>query len=94
MLRSGKPLNLPACLGTRVRVFVALSVMLVCQCFSRMLMLGGSAFRNREKFLKAIQQLLQLHITSKQFFNLGTKGLALIRSLLMGEYVVVVLHFV
>ena len=72
-------------------MFVVLSMMLMRGCF--MGMLGWSRFGNGEKLLKAIQQLLQLHITSQQFFNLDAKRFAFIGSLLMSKYVVVVLHF-
>jgi hypothetical protein len=73
-------------------MFVVLPMLMRGWCIVGML--RWSRFRNREKLLKAIEQLFQLHITSKQFFDLGTKRFALIGGLLMSKYVVVVLHFV
>jgi len=61
--------------------------------FHQRLMHGSrKLYRNREELLQAIDQFLQLAVTGKQFFDLGTKVGAFFRSLLMGKYVVIVLH--
>jgi hypothetical protein len=53
---------------------------------------GRNVGGNREKFLQAINQFYQLSLAGKQLVDLGTKFSTFSRSLLVGKYVVIILH--
>lgn len=69
------------------------SMLLAREHFGWRLMLGScSFFREWQKLAQAVQQLLELNVAGKQFFDLGTNFSTFFRSLPVSKHVVVVLH--